>query len=360
MCLFAFGACVQVFYYLLLFLVPVFGSFCGKGVVLRFSLMLCLQAVLSSAFNGFNHDRDFLGPILFLGSLFTSALLPFTLLPSWIIDFYDVFLWSSEPLWLLSESIGLLHLSVQISREIADHKDDQPQLAQIVSTTISVIALSVSAFFIKQCSDDYVYLGIIAITVAIYCILYTFMRNEDYVHPTDMAILLFCSSVYMYGSYRESHVAQWSLKVPPEWVDFGEKSSLSQILLQVVKSTLDGMFNILSYLQRIFTPWTVLSGALRIFGIMYGITLLKQHFYLDEDTEDDSSSLFSHWRSPLIIKLSSIFMYTQFVLYQIHRTAFSEVGLWSWCFSHLHWMQFAAVNVLYAYFLCIQASDSVC
>ena len=53
------------------------------------------------------------------------------MIPYLLVWCLDKILFISEPIWQILEGLGVVHLSMELSQEAADHMDEQPNMAKV-------------------------------------------------------------------------------------------------------------------------------------------------------------------------------------------------------------------------------------
>ena len=70
-------------------------------------------------------------PLVQTGLLVLLLALPMAVLPGPLVLLYSWVLWAAQPVWLLAEVLGVIHLSLTLSKGLVEQIDSRPTLAKV-------------------------------------------------------------------------------------------------------------------------------------------------------------------------------------------------------------------------------------
>ena len=76
-------------------------------------------------------------PLLQLAVTVALLSLPLSVTPALVVWIYDKLLWLSEPIWLTVEAVGVVYITVTISRKLVQRMDKRPGTSKVQSGVLS-------------------------------------------------------------------------------------------------------------------------------------------------------------------------------------------------------------------------------
>ncbi|XP_077995854.1 uncharacterized protein LOC144449220 [Glandiceps talaboti] len=141
----------------------------------------------------------------------------------------------------------------------------------------------------------------------------------------DVSVVTFAMFAAIWAMNQESNIAKHPIQTPQGWYsDDLDKRSFLHLLYSMIMTSLVQVTNISQtflFLYNLISPSFLLLVGIRVASILHAVSLIPRgsdeapsQSYLEE--EINTTSLLN-WKSPLIIKLTLIFVYTQLVVYNI-------------------------------------------
>ncbi|BFZ18679.1 hypothetical protein BsWGS_21718 [Bradybaena similaris] len=316
-------AVIELFPYIGLVTVPLFGSFYGTETVYRLSILLIIHSLLAECFPKILFR---IVPLLNLILFIVLMNLPISLIPLPVIWLYDQVIWLTEPVLMIAEVILPQNFVMRWSQSAADEieRDDKACLYKGGILLFSSLCYAVTAslayeIYIAAAPNQVLCLFIVLfLLVALHNMM--LMAHEGII--SDCAFCSLISVTILYIMVIETQQVNSPLAEPLMW----KQSSLSKWSIRVIFSSIINMSSTnaqrsVEFLKRFVTPLFLGLLAIRLYGILFIVSRATKNFFQDRaddisettyiDDEIDQAN-FSPWKSPLLLKVSTIFMLTQF------------------------------------------------
>ncbi|XP_067672987.1 uncharacterized protein [Haliotis asinina] len=307
--------------YVCLVTVPVYGAFSGIDVILRFSLLLYIHSVIVEYI-----PRSLFSvvPYLQLGLLVLLAFLPINLTPWPIVWLYDKLLWATEPLLLLAEVIlvqnFVMRCSQRVAEKIEDEGDDEGFKWKCVIIGISLLCYAVAMKLLWHIYSEgsSVQLWLVFVVLLLLVAVHNMMWMSQEGIISDAAFCSLCTVVVLCAMLDETSHIRAPLKPPPSWNRFYSKS-LADIFMSIVNMRADTAMKAVLFFKKFLSPFFLVSVIIRLYSILFIVDKVTKNFtqgdnnvtLLDDIDADESMFSISPWKSPLILRLSVIYMFTQ-------------------------------------------------
>ncbi|XP_041455824.1 uncharacterized protein LOC121408413 [Lytechinus variegatus] len=311
---------------------PVVGSFCGPETALRFSLLMMLYSMLESFMKKF---VNFLLPVFTIGFFVVIMCLPISIVPYPLVWLYGQLIWITEPLILFVEAIGVIRISMRLSKEVTDHIDDHELLAKGLIITTTVIAYTASFIFAisiyRTGSQPITCILLVIILVSVIHLAMTIKADHGII--SNCSIVCLCMIGSLCAGVYESNLIHNPLPEPKEWSDESfDHLSLVQLVLSTATSSMSHVTKATRFLYKLVSPVLISLIVVRTVSIQQVMGHLLTRFYQymldDEENEMEEESYLEEVieeptclpnvptclePSALPTKLSLIFVYTQLV-----------------------------------------------
>ncbi|XP_052075634.1 uncharacterized protein LOC127713077 [Mytilus californianus] len=333
MCFPLLGCLVDVLPYICVVTVPVYGSFCGIDLILRVSILFYAYALITQYGPNFLH---YILPYLNLSLLvLTLIYLPINLVPYPLVWLYDKILWVTEPALMIAEIVLALNFVMHCSQRVIEKmEEDDSNLWKILTIGFSSLCYALTA----SASWDIYLEGtkgqmLLLFVVLILCLtMHNMMWMSQEGFLCDVAFSTLCSISVLYAMKEETSLINHPLRTPDTWLQYDSRKSLYSIGFYILNSTMDNAGLALEFLMKFLRPFFLVTLGIRLYSILYIIEKVYDKFVNeDEDIfEDfDEEKLSQLYRSPLTIKLSVIFMFTQMTVNLFYETrGVSTVSAW--------------------------------
>lgn len=312
---------------------PVVGSFCGPDTALRYSLLMMLYAMLGSFVNRF---VNILLPVFTIAFFVVIICLPISIVPYPLVWLYGQLVWIVEPLVLLVEAIGVIQITMRLSKEVSDQVEDNELLAKgliIGTTAIAYIASFIFAIIIcRTGSWPIIYLLMVIILVSLVHLALTVRADEGII--SNCSVVSMCMLGALCAGVYESNLIHNPLPEPKEWSDESfNYLSLFQLVVSTATSSMTLVTKATRFLYKLVNPVLITLILVRTVSIQQVMGLILSRFYKymldDEDNEMEEESYLEDVieeptclpgvpaclePSALPTKLSLIFVYTQLVI----------------------------------------------
>jgi len=316
---------IEILPYFLLVSVPVLGAFCGIETINRLAVVLMLHAAVVECIPK-NMLR--IGSVLNLLLFVLLLYLPVSLTPWPVIWLFEMVLWVSNPVFMLSEVILVQNFVMRKSQlavdQIEENNDSEFSFkAAILIFSSLCYALAASIAYEIYLNATGNQLICLAVTVSIIIAIHNMMLMAHEGIISDCAFCSLVSISVVYVMMIETQQITSPLPEPPVWKTASyARSSVASIAYWVVKTNSANAEKSIRYLQRIFSSFFLGLLAVRLYSILYIVNRVTRNFFTEkEDDEccdmqtvlDDLEESHTYpWRSPLLLKISLIFMLCQF------------------------------------------------
>ncbi|KAK2168649.1 hypothetical protein LSH36_15g09011, partial [Paralvinella palmiformis] len=317
---------------------PVYGSFYGKEQILRMALFVIGQSIVASITSRFLLLAD---PIIHIAITIAFLSVRVSIIPGPLVWLFDKVMFVSEPLWQLLEALGVVFFIMEISQEAADHMDDQPGLAKGNPNLFT---------FVYCLNFRVLSLVYVVRAICLSCIFYGVLSMQGLAFIfgilSDAAVVAACSMAMLYHVSHNTLLSTTQIQVPTSWTksachnkeftldfcfSYTSDHSYSQMMLRIVAVGLDSGSHTLQFFTHMLSPCFIMMTISRICCVLYAIGLarlllnklaewsnedsqLEDEFNLDTEEEEELPIMLMLTRSPLLIKLVVIFVYTQFLI----------------------------------------------
>ncbi|XP_013415846.1 uncharacterized protein LOC106177571, partial [Lingula anatina] len=326
MCLFPGITCLAIFLpYFWLLCMPLYGSFSGTEPVVRFSLMMQFQAIIMSAFPvGL---VSFI-PCLELVTLCVLMCLPVSLTPFPVVWLYDKLLWLSEPVWMLTEVLIPLEWAMAMSQKAVDRLDEEPtNLAKGMILGLSTLCYAVMLYFgielYRLYSDSTLTVCMLCILLALSVLCHIMMWKVDEGIIVDAAFVSVFSMLFLYCYHIERVILQNPLPKPDTWKRIEGSISYLGLLYSFTNASLLNANRAMQFMKKLFSPVFVLFSLLRLFSVLTAVGIVvRKGSDQEEECDMDDDRFETHFnslirKSPVVVRLSVIFVYTQLVTHHL-------------------------------------------
>ncbi|CAG5126098.1 unnamed protein product [Candidula unifasciata] len=319
------GCCVAViefFSYIGLVTVPIFGSFYGIETVLRLSILLIIHSLLAECFPQILFRIvPFLNLIMFIGLMN----LPISLIPWPMIWLYDKVIWLAEPVLMIAEVVLLQNFVMRCSQYAADEierEGDSIYLYKggilLFSSLCYAVTASLAYEIFSSAAPSQVLCLFIVLLLLVALHNMMLMAHEGII--SDCAFCSLISVTILYIMVVETKEISSPLAEPLLWTQTSEsQSSVINIIGSIITMSSTKAQRSIEFLKRFVTPLFLGLLAIRLYGILFIISRATRNFFLDLnvssediDYEDSEEVALSPLKSPLLLKVSVIFMLTQF------------------------------------------------
>ncbi|CAL1543919.1 unnamed protein product [Lymnaea stagnalis] len=366
-------ALIEILCYLSLVTVPLLGSFYGADTIYRISIHLIIHSLLIECIPKFLKQAiPFFSLILFVLLIF----IPITLTPWIVIWIYSNIIFLTEPFLKIAEVIVILNFVMRMSQSAADEieRDESSSFnykgAILVASSLCYAVTASLAYDIYQSAASSQVLClflIILFSIALHNMMW--MAHEGII--SDCAFTCLVNVAVLYTMYTETEQISSPLVEPLTWKQsFQTKQSVINIITSIIFMKLDNAQRAISFLKRFFTPLFLGLFAIRLYSILFIVKKVTRNFFQDEDeiltVKDFEEDTDSPWKSPALLKISIIFMLTQFTGHFLEdwsgQTSSdtwllnATEGIWPSQLLISRLVQIMAVNVFYMWRL-YQAED---
>ncbi|XP_005094950.1 uncharacterized protein LOC101847809 [Aplysia californica] len=335
------GCCIEILPYLCLVCVPILGSFCGVETIYRLAIYLMLHGVLVECIPKILFSVIPVLNLLLLGLL---MYLPVSLTPWPVIWLFDKLIWASNPVFMISEVVLVQNFVMRRSQLAADQieQDDDSAVAYkaailLFSSLCYAVAASLAYHIYTHATGSQILCLFVTLSILIAIHNMMWMAHEGII--SDCAFCSLVSITVLYIMVFETQQISSPLPEPLIWkkTSFTRSSFVSIIYWILNVSSANAQRSIL-YLHRFFSPFFLGLLAVRLWSILFIANKMTRNFFTDrgngesEDMEtviqDFDERDKNPWRSPLLLKLSIIFMLSQFTANFVlewsgHDTSFS-------------------------------------
>uniref|UniRef100_A0A2C9LKP2 Uncharacterized protein n=1 Tax=Biomphalaria glabrata TaxID=6526 RepID=A0A2C9LKP2_BIOGL len=283
--------------------------------------------------NGTCPDEPPLGGILvpFFNVIFLIALmfLPISLAPWPIIWIYSTVILLTEPVLRIAEGIVLLNVVMRKSQSAADEieKDEESSnLYKGVILLFSSICYGLSAALVYEIYNAGTYNQRICLFVVL-CFCLAVHNMMIMAHEGIISDCAFCCLVNIAALYvmmkeveqRNTHLTEstlWKTEIPTSsWTTIFGGLSASSIFSNILYTNKNKAHTAINIFQRFFSPLFIIGLLIRLYSILFIVKKMTRNFFQDNDDEitldDLDDDLVPPWRSPLLLKVAVIFMFTQ-------------------------------------------------
>ncbi|XP_076452594.1 uncharacterized protein LOC143288176 [Babylonia areolata] len=316
MCLGLIPCLIEFLPYLALVLLPLVGAFLGVEVVLRVSLLLCLHAaVINLVPQPWVHVLPYLQAVVFMA----LAVFPMLWLPWQLVWLYGAVLWLTEPLLLVAEVVLVQNVVMRCGQHLAEKIDDDEDASLckgvIIVFSAACYALAGSGAWELYKNNTPLQNGFLLVVVLLFVAVHNmfWMAREGVI--SDAAFCTLCM-VWVLGamSVETGHIRH-PIAEPSEWSSEESTSSRAVDTIASVLYIETGSRGVDFLLNVVVTPFFFLSLVIRLFSIIFIVSKVTKNFFMYEELsqldEDELLDPMAPWRSPLLLKLSLIFMLTQ-------------------------------------------------
>ncbi|GFO10553.1 hypothetical protein PoB_003705800 [Plakobranchus ocellatus] len=253
---------IEILPYICLVTVPLLGSFYGAETIYRLSILLIVHSIVIEFIPSVLLRVIPVLSILLFGVL---VYLPVSITPWPVVWIYSAAMWITDPLLMIAEVILLQNYVMRMSQLGADEIE----------------------------------------------------RDENSSYKYKAAILFFSSLCY---AVTASLIYDMYLNATPSQVlSSTAKSSVLNILHSILHMSSSNAQRSIMFLKRFFTPLFLGLLAVRLYSILFIVNKVTRNFFQDdkdspeffEPTVREDFEDFSPWKSPLLLKVSIIFMLTQ-------------------------------------------------
>lgn len=320
---------------------PLFGSFCGVDTILRISLLLYIHSAVVSLL-----PRSWFSvqPLVQFALFIVLVILPLTWLPWVIVWVYGQFLWLTELPLMVAEVVLAQNLVMRYGQRLADkiEVDDNAGLCKGVILTFAACCYGFAASGAWEIykGDSSVQIGclclVLLVIVAVHNMLW--MAHEGVI--SDAAFCSVCMMAVLGAMAVETRLIRSPLPAPRRWSRAGSTAvSAVSLFWSIMTTPSDVASRAVSFLYQFISPFFVVSLTSRVYSTLFIVSKVTKNFFTDEEEfrivdmdEDDLTYAMSPWRAPLLLKVSIIFMMTQFTtlfLWESSGAFMASVSAWS-------------------------------
>ncbi|XP_041347038.1 uncharacterized protein LOC121366798 [Gigantopelta aegis] len=318
-----FGPClciVEFLPYICLVTLPLYGAFCGVDVILRLSLLLYIHSLVVNYIPKVLYSVI---PYLELCLLAGLLLLPINLTPVPLIWLYDKLIWLAEPVLLLAEVVLAQNFVMRCSQRVADNIDDDDEnapkwkaLVIVFSLICYFICIWLVVNFCLESTSIQLWLVFLVLVVLIT------MHNMMWMAPqtgivSDAAFCSLCSIVVLYAMIEETRHVRQPLNVPTAWNKSYSKSFVD-VFYSIAYMSAESATKAVLFMKKFLSPFFLVTVGIRLYSILFIVDRVTKNFFQDQDdidimTEEEEIELsyLLPWKSPLMLKVAVIFMFTQ-------------------------------------------------
>ncbi|XP_071110865.1 uncharacterized protein [Haliotis cracherodii] len=340
MCLWPCLCIIEFLPYVCLVTVPVYGAFVGVDVILRFSLLLYIHSVIVEYI-----PRSLFSfvPYLQFGLLVLLVFLPINLTPWPIVWLYDKLLWATEPLLLLAEVVLVQNFVMRCSQKVVDKIEDERAeegfkwKCVIIGISVLCYAVAVRLLWDMYSEGSSVQLWLVFVVLLLLVAVHNMMWMAQEGIISDAAFCTLCTVVVLYAMLEETSHIRAPLQPPPSWKRSYSKS-LVDILISIVNMRADAAMKAVLFFKKFLSPFFLLSVIVRLYCILFIVDKVTKNFtqgdnnvtLLDDADADESMLTMSPWKSPLILRLSVIYMFTQLTTIFLSECSGGFLSGFSW------------------------------
>ncbi|XP_046570719.1 uncharacterized protein LOC124278973 [Haliotis rubra] len=313
---------IEFLSYLCLVTVPLYGAFTGIDVILRFSLLLYIHSVIVEYI-----PRSLFSvvPYLQLGLLVLLAFLPINLTPWPIVWLYDKLIWATEPLLLLAEVVLVQNFVMRCSQRVAEKIEDEGEeegfrwKCLVIGISMLCYAVAVSLLWNIYSEGSSVQLWLVFVVLLLLVAVHNMMWMSQEADAAFCSLCTDCPVVVLYAMLEETSHIRAPLQPPPSWNRYYSKS-LADIFISILNMRADTAMKAVLFFKKFLSPFFLLSVIIRLYCILFIVDKVTKNFtqgdennvtLLDDIDADESIMSMSPWKSPLILRLSVIYMFTQ-------------------------------------------------
>ncbi|KAK6192481.1 hypothetical protein SNE40_003939 [Patella caerulea] len=316
MCLPACCCFVEFLPFICLVTIPLYGAFCGVDVILRLSILLLVHSIL---INYIPKQWVSIVPYSQIILLVILAYLPINIAPWPIVWIYRVILHVTEPVLLWLEIILVQNYIMRCSQRVIDEWDSDEPATRALLIGFSSVCYGISAAFgwSIYTESSSIHIWCLLFVIIVFIMIHNMMVIAPQGILSDAAFCGLCSVFVLYAMIQETNIIQHPISTPPSW-NRVEKSSFVQILIYILKLKMEYAVEAIQLLSKFLTPFFLITMAIRLYSILFIMDKVSVNILQDEDEEESTLILedellydISSWRSPLLVKLAVIFMFTQ-------------------------------------------------
>lgn len=318
MCLGLCSCTIEFLPFFAVVLLPVLGAFLGVDAILRVSILLCLHSVVVSLL-----PKSWLSALPFLqASLFILlAVFPLLWLPWPLVWLYGQLLWLLEPVLLVAEAVLAQNIIMRIGQGLAE-KIENEEYSTVSKVVITLFSATCYAFAASGCWEMYknntsVQNGFLLVLSLLVLAVHNmfWMAREGVI--SDAAFCTVCMVAALGAMVVETQQIREPMQAPALWAR-SRSVARAVDLVTTLLNVQSGSRGVSFLMNVVLTPFFMLSLAFRLYSIIFIVSKVTQNFYQVEGEteltildEDEILDPMAAWRSPLLLKLSVIFMLTQ-------------------------------------------------
>ncbi|RUS85734.1 hypothetical protein EGW08_006528 [Elysia chlorotica] len=308
--------------YVCLVTVPLLGSFYGADTIYRLSILLIIHSFVVECIPNVLWRVIPLLNIVLLGVI---VYLPVSITPWPIVWVYTRIMWLTEPMLMVAEVILLLNYVMRMSQIGADEIEENEDSAFKYKAAILLFSSMCYAVTASLAYDMYLNATpsqVLCLFVIVFLMIAAhnmmLMAHEGII--SDCAFFCLLSTGITYIMVLETRQISSPLAEPSLWTQSPlANSSVVNIMYSILHMTSSSAQRSVLFLKRFFTPLFLGLLAVRLYGILFIVNKVTRNFFQDdknspdcfEETVRDDFEEFSPWKSPLLLRLSIIFMLTQ-------------------------------------------------
>ncbi|XP_071502601.1 uncharacterized protein [Diadema antillarum] len=270
---------------------PVVGAFDGPDTVLRLSLLMMLYTAMGSCVQKFVR---FLLPIFDAAFFAVIVSLPVSVIPYPLVWMYGQLVWIAEPLTLLVEAVGIVRITMKLSRAVVRQIEDNPLLvkglilgaagvAYLGSAALAVYAYLSGSTFARG-------LLVLVVLVAVIHLILTIKMDNGII--SDCAIVTLCTMGALCVGFYEANLIDNPLAEPIEWYNAAtDQKSLTQMVLSLGTSSLSHVTKATRFLAKLISPALITMIVIRAVSMQQCVywmySILKERMLFAEDDAED-------------------------------------------------------------------------
>ncbi|XP_059165909.1 uncharacterized protein LOC131948347 [Physella acuta] len=353
---------IEILPYLCLVILPLIGSFYGSDSIYRTSILLIGHSVIIEYI-----PEQMLRYIPCLNIMLFGILMviPLSLMPWPVVWLYSMAIWITEPIFMIAEVFLILNFVMRISQTAADKIEEDEESAHLYKGAILMFS-SLSYAFTASVAYSSVYSNAttfqIVILVVILCICVAnhnmmLMAHEGII--SDCAFTCLINVLILYTMITETQFINSPLPEPLLWKRSGGTSSSGfvQIVASILQINIDYAQIPIDFLKRFFSPLYIVMLAIRLYSILFIVQKVTRNFFQKDDTDsfDCEEETPPPCKSPVLLKVSIIFMFTQLCGNLLQEWSGNHASLF-WYLPKMAWtseflfnrlIQIVAVNGFY-------------
>ncbi|GFR73761.1 hypothetical protein ElyMa_003877200 [Elysia marginata] len=260
--------------------------------------------------------------VLLLGGL---VYLPVSVTPWPVVWLYTRTMWLTEPLLMVAEVILLLNYVMRMSQHGADEIEQDEDSSYkykgailLFSSLCYAVVASLAYDMYLNATPSQVLCLFVVVFIMIAAHNMMLMAHEGII--SDCAFFCLLSTTIVYVMVVETSQISSPLTEPFLWTKSPiAKSSVVNIMHSILHMTSSNAQRSILFLKRFFSPLFMGLLAVRLYSILFIVNKVTRNFFQDdkdsphsfEVTEREDFEEFTPWKSPLLLRLSIIFMLTQ-------------------------------------------------